>query len=45
MLKKNDEKINGFLMAGAFSFLLPAFSYYRFASSLCVLHRLQKTLN
>lgn len=38
MLKKNDEKINGFLMAGAFS-------YYRFASSLCVLHRLQKTLN
>jgi len=36
MLKKNDEKINGFLLMIEFPFLLYILSFYRFESYLCV---------
>lgn len=45
MLKKNDEKIDGFLFPIVFPFLLYFLSYYRFGASLCTLHRLNKTYN
>lgn len=45
MLKKNDEKIDGFLFPIAFPFLVYFLSYDRLGTSLCTLHRLNKTYN
>lgn len=42
MLKKNDEKINGFLLVIEYPFLLSAESYFRAESFLCIAHRPKK---
>lgn len=45
MLKKNDEKINGFLWTIVFPFPLYAIPYYRSGSSLCRLQQFKKIVD